>query len=248
MGSARFDFSGEVVLVTGATGGLGQGIARAFAAAGARVAVHYRGNRAGAEALAAEIGGLAVGADLSVEAECIGLVERVRAELGRLDVLVNNAGEQQVAALADISGGEFSAMLAANVGGPFALIRALAQGGAGGRVVNIASIEGLQPAVGHSHYAASKAALLMLTRAAALELGPQGIRVNAISPGLIGREGIETAWPEGVARWEAAAPLGRLGTAEDIAEAAMFLASDAARWITGANLVVDGGVMAAPVW
>jgi NAD(P)-dependent dehydrogenase (short-subunit alcohol dehydrogenase family) len=115
-------------------------------------------------------------------------------------------------------------------------------------VVNIASIEALQPATGHSHYATSKAALLMLTRAAALELGPLGIRVNAISPGLIGREGIETGWPEGVASWRAAAPLGRLGTPDDIADAALFLASDAARWITGANLVVDGGVSSNSTW
>lgn len=88
----------------------------------------------------------------------------------------------------------------------------------------------------------------MLTRAAALELGPRGIRVNAISPGLIDTGGLSTRWPEGVGRWRANAPLGRLGTPEDIADAALFLASDAARWISGSNLVVDGGVLAAPSW
>src|SRR5690606_36155091 len=121
-------------------------------------------------------------------------------------------------------------------------------GRAGGAVVNIASIEGRQPAPGHAHYAASKAALLMFTKAAALELGSLGIRVNAVSPGLVHREGIEEAWPEGVERWQSAAPLKRLGQPADIADAALFLASDAARWITGAELVVDGGVSTRPTW
>ena len=118
----------------------------------------------------------------------------------------------------------------------------------GGAIINIASIEGIQPAVGHSHYAASKAAVLMHTRTAALELGGHGIRVNAVAPGLIEREGIADAWPEGVARWTAACPLGRLGRPEDVADAVLFLASDAARWITGATLIIDGGMLARPTW
>jgi len=248
MGSARFDFSGEVVLVTGASGGLGRGIARAFAKAGGRVAVHYHQGRATAEALAAEIGGVAFSADLGREDECTALCKEVAEGLGPVGVLVNNAGLQPVEPLVDITGAALRTMLDANVGGPFALLRELAKAGRPAAVVNIASIEALQPAAGHSHYAASKAALLMLTRAAALELGPLGIRVNAISPGLIGRDGIETGWPEGVARWRAAAPLGRLGTPDDVADAALFLASDAARWITGANLVVDGGVSSNSTW
>ena len=88
----------------------------------------------------------------------------------------------------------------------------------------------------------------MHTRAAALELGPQGVRVNSVSPGLIDAAGLEQAWPEGVARWHAAAPLRRLGQPADVADAVLFLASDAARWITGANLVVDGGVLAHNTW
>ncbi|MDH4309304.1 MAG: SDR family oxidoreductase, partial [Acidimicrobiia bacterium] len=97
-------------------------------------------------------------------------------------------------------------------------------------------------------YATSKAALLMHARAAALAYGKDGIRVNSVSPGLIGRPGIETQWPEGVARWKAAAPLGRLGTPEDIGDACVFLCSDLARWITGVDLVVDGGVLTNPTW
>jgi NAD(P)-dependent dehydrogenase (short-subunit alcohol dehydrogenase family) len=117
-----------------------------------------------------------------------------------------------------------------------------------GAVVNIASIEGLQPASGHSHYTASKAAVLAHTRAAALELGRLGIRVNAVAPGLIHRDGLEADWPEGVARWHAACPLGRLGQPDDVADAVLFLASAAARWMTGACLVVDGGVLSRSTW
>ncbi|WP_323013236.1 SDR family NAD(P)-dependent oxidoreductase [Devosia sp.] len=248
MAPAHFDFSGDVVLVTGASGGIGQGIALRFAKSGAKVAVHYHANREAAEALAADIGGLAFSADLSAEDECIGLMEAVTEALGPVDVLVNNAGLQPVLPFEAITGDAMAAMMAANVAGPMALMRALAHAGRPACAVNVASIEGLQPAAGHAHYAASKAALLMLTRAAALELGPIGIRVNAISPGLIDTGGLPARWPEGVGRWLANAPLGRLGTPEDIADAALFLASDAARWISGANLVVDGGVLAAPSW
>ncbi len=120
--------------------------------------------------------------------------------------------------------------------------------GGSGAIVNVSSIEGLQPAFAHSHYAASKAAVIMHTRAAALELGPRGIRVNSVSPGLIEAEGLDRAWPEGVARWHAAAPLRRLGTPTDVADAVLFLASPAARWISGSNLVVDGGVLAHSTW
>jgi len=143
-------------------------------------------------------------------------------------------------------------MLRVNVGGVIAMTReaaaVMAEHSSGGAIVNIGSIEGLQPAFDHSHYAASKAAVIMHTRAAALELGPCGVRVNCVSPGLIDVDGLAEAWPDGVARWHAAAPLGRLGQPADVADAVLFLASDAARWITGANLVVDGGVLTHNTW
>jgi len=120
--------------------------------------------------------------------------------------------------------------------------------GEGGAIVNIASIEGSDPASGHSHYATSKAGLLMLTRASALEYGRAGIRCNAISPGLIDRDGLAERWPEGVERWLDKAPLGRLGTAEDVAAAVLFLLGPDASWISGANLVVDGGMSAVSRW
>jgi NAD(P)-dependent dehydrogenase (short-subunit alcohol dehydrogenase family) len=113
----------------------------------------------------------------------------------------------------------------------------------GGAIVNITSIEAENPAPLHSHYDASKAGVLAYTRASAHELAPYGVRVNAVAPGLIWREGIEQAWPEGVERWQRSAALKRLGHPEDVADACLFLASPGARWITGASLTVDGGVM-----
>lgn len=251
------DLSGRTVIVTGAGGGIGGGIARRFGEAGANVVCHFNTSRDSAETVAAAIqsaGGIAsvYRADISKADGASGLVAHAVATFGGADILVNNAGQQPVQMLADMGESDFSAMLAANVTGPFLLVKAFAEHlqGAGkpGSVVNIASIEGHNPAPGHGHYATSKAALLMFTKAAALEFGAIGIRVNAISPGLIHRDGIEQGWPEGVARWKAAAALGRLGRPEDIADAALFLASDAARWITGADLVVDGGVSARPTW
>jgi NAD(P)-dependent dehydrogenase (short-subunit alcohol dehydrogenase family) len=123
-----------------------------------------------------------------------------------------------------------------------AAARQMVRQGGEGAIVNVASIEGTHPAPGHSHYNAAKAGVLMHTRAAAQELATHGIRVNAVAPGLIWREGIEEAWPEGVERWTRAAPLRRLGRPEDVADACLFLASAGARWITGATLTVDGGV------
>lgn len=251
------DLSGRTAIVTGASSGIGGGIARRFAKAGARVVCHCNANRDGAERVVEAIrtaGGQAsvFQADISAGSGAQDLVDHAASAFGGADILVNNAGQQPVRMLADMEAGDWNTMMAANVAGPFLLVKAFAEAlrkrGTPGAVVNIASIEGHSPAPGHAHYATSKAALLMFTKAAALELGRYGIRVNAISPGLIHREGIEEGWPEGVGRWKAAAPLVRLGRPEDIGDAALFLASDAARWITGADLVVDGGVSARPTW
>jgi len=241
------DLSGRVALVTGAGGTIGGGIARRLHEAGASVVFHAR-DRGAVEALSGE---RAVAASGDVVRDAAALCSAAVESFGRLDILVNSAGIQPVAPLESIADDELAEMFRVNAVGVAALTREAAapvRESGGGAIVNIASIEGLQPAFDHSHYAASKAAVIMHTRAAALELGRSGIRVNCVSPGLIEAPGIEESWPEGVARWHAAAPLERVGHPSDVADAVLFLVSPAARWVTGANLVVDGGVLAHNTW
>lgn len=248
--SLTIDLSDRVVLVTGATGGIGTGIARRFHTAGATVAVHYRSDATAGHALTVELSGAAAFAgDLTDPTGPQDLVSQVTRRLGGLDVLVNNAGIQPVAELAEMDDTEWTAMIDTNLTAVHRLTQAAASVmGEGGSIVHIASIEGSQPSFGHGHYSVSKAAVIMHAKAASLEWGRRGIRVNTVSPGLIGRDGIETQWPEGVERWRSAAPLQRLGTPEEIGDACVFLASDLASWITGIDLVVDGGVSTHPTW
>lgn len=246
------DFTGQVVIVTGSGSGLGTGLARRFAEAGAAVVVNYRASLGGAQAVVEQIeasGGraIAIGADVTKKDEVERLMARTVEAFGQLNILINNAGIYPLATLVEMTEEEWDAVLDSNLRSTFLCTQAAAKQmiaqGTGGAIVNIASIEGENPAPLHSHYNAAKGGVLMHTMAAAHELGPHGIRVNAVSPGLIWREGIEQGWPDGVERFKKAAPLGRLGLPEDIADACLFLASPAARWITGANLRVDGGVM-----
>ncbi len=246
------DLTGQAALVTGAGSGLGRVVARRLAEAGARVAVHYRGSRDGAEAVVREIqaaGGVAcaLAADLTREGDAERLVEQAAVALGPLGVLVNNAGAYPLADLLQVKAAEWDAVLAQNLTSALACLQAAGRRMAArgqGAIVNVTSIQAFRPAPALAHYSAAKAALEMLTRSAALELGPSGVRVNAVAPGLVWREGLETAWPEGVARYRAAAPLGRVAQPEDVADACLFLASRAARFVTGTTLVVDGGVLA----
>jgi NAD(P)-dependent dehydrogenase (short-subunit alcohol dehydrogenase family) len=244
------DFTGKTVVVTGASGGIGAGIARRFAQAGANVVVHYRSDQAGAERLAADIGAKAAAfhADVTDDEAVERMMQAAVDRFGSLDVLINNAALQPHGAFLQLAGAEFDRVMQANVGGVFRCSQAAAKrmAGRGGAIVNIASISGLEPAFTHAHYCSSKAAVNMLTRAAALELGPMGVRVNAVAPGLIWAEGLDKNWPEGLARWLAHVPLGRVGETDDVADACLFLASPAARFITGAVLTVDGGVTTHP--
>jgi NAD(P)-dependent dehydrogenase (short-subunit alcohol dehydrogenase family) len=243
---------GKVALVTGASGLIGRGIALRFAGAGAAVVVH--GHRGGVEALVVEIvaaGGRATGlrADLADEEECRRLVRAAAEWGGRLDAVVNNAGVQPVQGLPGMTAEQWRAVVDVNLTSAFACTQAAAEVLVeGGSVTHIASIEGTHPAAGHAHYSASKAALIMHARSAALEYGPRGVRVNTVSPGLIDRPGLADDWPDGVERWTRAAPLGRLGRPEDVGDACVFLASPMASWITGNDLVVDGGITARPTW
>ncbi len=145
---------------------------------------------------------------------------------------------------------EWRAVVDTNLTTVFACTQAAAElmRDAGGTITHIASVEARVPAPGHAHYTASKAAVVMHARAAAQEYGPWGVRVNTVSPGLIEREGLADAWPEGVRRWRRASAVGRLGRPEDVGDACVFLASPLASWVTGHDLVVDGGATARPTW
>jgi NAD(P)-dependent dehydrogenase (short-subunit alcohol dehydrogenase family) len=248
--------SGKVAIVTGASQGIGAGIARRLAEAGAAVAVHYRSNADEAARVVAAIvakGGTAtsVQADLFDAAAAKHVVAQTVACFDRVDILVNNAGMFPTRPLLEMKPGEWRDMYESVLVTTVLCTQAAAEtmkSAGDGAIVNIASIGAIHPAPDHSHYNSAKAAVVMFTRSAALELGQYGIRVNAVSPGLIARPGIEERWPEGVARWNAKVLLGRLGEPEDVADACLFLASPAARWITGHNLVVDGGVTASAIY
>jgi NAD(P)-dependent dehydrogenase (short-subunit alcohol dehydrogenase family) len=252
-----FDFSGRSVIVTGAGAGVGAGIALRFAEAGAAVVVGCRTNAARAEAVTrriVEAGGRAVvwAGDVAGTAGAEAVVARCYEAFGAVDVVVNNAGSYPVHPLLEMPEAEWRAVVDANLTSLHLLTQAAARSmvarRAGGAIVNIASIEASNPAPGHAHYDSAKAAVVMHTRTAAAELGRHGIRVNAVSPGLIDREGLREAWPDGVSRYLASVPLGRLGQPADVADACLFLASPAARWITGAEIVVDGGVLTSQVY
>jgi NAD(P)-dependent dehydrogenase (short-subunit alcohol dehydrogenase family) len=243
----EIDLSGLVVAVTGATGGIGAGIAERFSAAGASLVLQYR-----SVAPSPPFEHHAVRLDLTAADAPRRLVESAVECYGRLDAVVNNAAVQTHATFVDMTDDEWSEMIETNLTACHRITQEFARHviarGAAGSVVHISSIEGTQPAAGHGHYGISKAALLMHTKVAALELGRHGIRVNAVSPGLVHRDGLEEAWPEGVGRWLEKAPLGRLGTPNDIGDACVFLCSPMAAWISGIDLVVDGGVSTRATW
>ena len=246
------DFTGKVVIVTGSGSGLGSGIAVRFVQAGASVVVNYFKSEERAETMVTDInaqGGkaIAVQADVTKKEDVQRLVAETVKAFGRVDVLVNNAGVYPLSSLVEMSEEEWDLVVDANLKSVFLCTQAVAKQiiaqGDGGAIVNISSIEGVNPAPMHSHYNAAKGGVLMHTKASANELGEHGIRVNSVSPGLIWRKGLDEAWPDGVERYKQAAPLKRLGLPDDIADACLFLASPGARWITGANLFVDGGVL-----
>jgi len=246
--SALLDLSGETALVTGASGNIGSAIAERLADAGASIIAHYHRNAGAARNLVERLGqGDVVQADLSTEKDVDGLFAGCRPTL-----VVHNAASQPVAGLGDMTFDDWQRMMAANLDSTFLVTQraALAWQAAGvpGAIVNIGSTEGLDPAAGHGHYATSKAGLLMLTRAAALEFGSANIRVNCVSPGLTDRDGLARDWPDGVQRWLDRVPLGRIGSPNDVADAVLFLLSPAARYISGANLIVDGGMSAQSKW
>lgn len=247
-----FDFSEKVVIVTGSGSGLGRGIAKRFAEAGAHIVVHYHSSAGGAERVVGEIRAMekkaiAVQGDLTREQDAARLVSETVDVFGRVDVLINNAGIYPLHNLLEMTAAQWDEVVNANLKSAFLCTQAFARQvraqSTYGAIVNITSIEAENPAPMHAHYDAAKGGMTMLTRASALELAAYNIRVNAVAPGLIWSETLEENWREGVERWTRTAPLKRVGMPEDVADACLFFASDAARWITGASLLVDGGVM-----
>jgi 3-oxoacyl-[acyl-carrier protein] reductase len=247
-GNDRWGLDGLGVVVTGGTRGIGKGIARVFAGAGAGVLVTGRdvaGGRAAAAELAAAGDVHFLPADVSRRADCDAIAAAALARFGRIDVLCANAGIFPEVPLAEMSADQLHEMFAVNLDGTVfsvqACLAALEMSGRG-RVVLTSSITGpITGGPGWSHYGASKAAQLGFMRTAAIELAPKKITVNAVLPGNVATEGLAALGADYEASMTASIPLGRLGTVDEIGYAALFLASEQAGFITGHSLVVDGG-------
>lgn len=236
---------GKAALVTGGSRGIGAAVSRELAAAGARVAINYRSDRGAAEALASELGGVAVQADVAVAAEAASLVERTEEELGPIDALVANAGITRDTLIVRMSDEEWADVLDTNLRGVFNVCRAVARGmlrRRSGTIVTMTSVVGLHGNPGQTNYAASKAGIVGLSKSLAKELGSRGVRVNSIAPGYIATELTSELSEELQQAILEATPLGRIGDPADVAGAVRFLCSEEARFVTGAVLQVDGGL------
>ena len=239
--SSFASLEGKNALVTGASRGIGRAIAFELARAGATVVVGYRSGREEGEALATEIGGRAVQADVSVPDEAARLVE----EAGDLDILVNNAGLTRDGVLARMSEEDWRIVLETNLNSVFYTCRAVTRGmmkRRSGAIVNLSSIVGLRGNWGQANYAASKAGIIGFTKSLAQELGSRGVRANVVAPGYIKTQLTDVIPEEARAKMLDLTPLGRLGEPEHVAGAVRFLCSDEASFITGGVLLVDGGL------
>jgi 3-oxoacyl-[acyl-carrier protein] reductase len=246
----------RAALVTGSDRGIGKGIARALAGAGYRVAINYLDDPALAMATVEELRemgaeSLAVQADVSVAADVQRMVTRVVDGFGRIDLLVNNAGVQVWAPLLELTEADWDRVIATNLKGCFLCTQAAArhmraQGGGG--IVNIGSGCNKVPFPGLVSYTASKGGIEMLTKVAALELGPHGIRVNCIAPGAIDVERTRLERPDYAGTWSRVTPLRRIGTPVDIARMVVLLAGPETSFVTGQTINVDGGLFSQPPW
>jgi 3-oxoacyl-[acyl-carrier protein] reductase len=232
---------GKTALVTGASRGIGRSIAIELAAGGAAVVLGYRSGKDEADALAAELGGRAIQADVSNAEDAQRLVE----EAGDLDILVNNAGLTRDGLLARMSDDDWRTVIDTNLSSVFYTCRAVCRPmmkKRAGSIVNVSSIVGVHGNWGQTNYAASKAGIIGFTKSLAKELGSRNVRANVVAPGYVKTQLTEVLPEEATAAMLTNTPLGRLGEPEDIAGAVRFLCSDAASFITGEVLLVDGGL------
>jgi 3-oxoacyl-[acyl-carrier protein] reductase len=247
-----FDLTDRVALVTGGGRGLGRAIALAFARQGADVGVNFRGNAAAAGEVVTEIRGMGRAAipiqgDTSAGREaCEAIVKAAIDQFGKVDILVNNAGITRDNLLMRMDAEEWDSVIDTNLGGPFWMTRAIARPmlkARSGRIINMSSVAGRMGNVGQANYASAKAGLIGLTKSVARELASRGITCNAIAPGLIETELTADISPAARDFVINSTPLGYIGSVEDVAAAAVYFASDEARYVTGQVLGVDGGMM-----
>ena len=244
------DLTGRAALVTGSSRGIGRAIVLRLAQDGARIVVNYRGNKAAADEVVDEIlavGGeaTAVQADVSQPAEAESLIDAAKKAFGRVDILVNNAGTTRDTLLMRMTEEDWDVVIDTNLKGTFNCIKAVSRQMMRqryGRIVNVTSVAGIAGNAGQANYASAKAGLIGLTKTVAKELGSRGITCNAIAPGLVPTDLTASLPQELVDLAVERTPLGRVGTAEDMAAAVAFLASDEASFITGQVLAVDGGL------
>jgi len=245
-----WDLTGKTALVTGASRGIGRAIAIALAEAGADVAVNYAGSEAAALETVRAIEALgrkstAVRANVGKSAEFDAMVASVLETFGKLDILVNNAGITRDNLIMRMKEEEFDEVIETNLKGSFNGIKAVTRSmmkQRSGRIINISSVVGTLGNPGQANYVASKAGVIGLTKSAARELASRGITVNAVAPGFIGTDMTDKLPAEMREKLEKDIPLGRIGRPEEIASAVLYLASDAASYMTGQTLHVDGGM------
>jgi 3-oxoacyl-[acyl-carrier protein] reductase len=239
--------AGKMALVTGANGAIGTEISRTLAREGAHVIVNYFEDRTGAESLASDIGGTAVYADIGNSSD----VQKMIEGFSRIDILVNNTGIQTFGPLLDLLEADWDRVVRTNLKGCFLCTqrvgRMMKQNGSG-RIINLGSGSNKTAFPGLASYTATKGAIEMFTKVAAAELGAFGITVNCVAPGAIETQRTRLETPDYAGTWSKLTPLGRIGTPADVARAIVFFASDAAAFITGQTLWVDGGLFSKPAW
>jgi 3-oxoacyl-[acyl-carrier protein] reductase len=243
-----FELTGKVALVTGASRGIGRGIALALAERGAHVVAAARGNNADATVEAIRAAGgtaTAVSADVTDSASVEAMIAATLAVSGRLDVLVNNAGVARDQLMLRMKRADWDEVLATNLTAAFTIVQAALKPmirQRGGRIISIGSVVGQMGNAGQANYAASKAGLVGFSKAIAREVASRQITVNVVAPGLIATDMTQALTDKAQGDWSAQIPLGRIGTPEDVAAAVCFLASDEASYITGQVLAVNGGM------